>query len=108
MEKQVQRGKGADARSPKSSQEQAVFEAPNPELFGETAALGARGRRGGGGGRGPKIAVKRQCKLLSEGHAGLLQGLFLSAASLVFSAASLVLAKWIPLNAYLNPQALRP
>lgn len=49
MEKQVQRGEGADARSPRSSQEQAVLEAPNQEIFsGETAALRARGRRGGG------------------------------------------------------------
>lgn len=45
-ETEVQRREGADARSPGSSQEQAVFEAPNPEVFGgETAALGTRGRQ---------------------------------------------------------------
>lgn len=90
MEKHVQRGEGADARSPRSSQEQAVLEAPNQELFsGETAALGARGRRGGGGswaqnsGEETVLAlVRRACR---------------AAAGLFLSAASLVLAKWIPL-----------
>ncbi|KAF3820678.1 hypothetical protein GH733_005223 [Mirounga leonina] len=63
MEKQVQRGEGAYARSPRSSQEQALFEAPNPEFFGgETAALGAHYLDNGNN----KMAIQQADKLLKK------------------------------------------